>query len=181
MSFLLDNKKIELNNMTDKNNIVCNIEMDLTKLSKTKLLLKCEENGIKKCKSKNKEELINLLENKPVEKNKIELVIEDDEEEIKNEIITKQELEINKIYNEDCILGMKKIKSESVDIIICDPPYNIGKDFGNNSDKQQMDEYLLWCDNWIGECLRILKPQGTLYIYGFSEIDRKSTRLNSSH
>jgi hypothetical protein len=53
MSFLLDNKKIELNNMTDKNNIVCNIEMDLTKLSKTELLAKCEENGIKKCKTKN--------------------------------------------------------------------------------------------------------------------------------
>ena len=42
MSFLLDNKKIELNNMTDNNNIVCNIEMDLTKLSKTELLAKCE-------------------------------------------------------------------------------------------------------------------------------------------
>ena len=80
-----------------------------------------------------------------------------------------ENIEINKIYNEDCILGMKKIKSESVDIIICDPPYNIGKDFGNNSDKQKMDEYLIWCDQWIKECLRILKPEGTLYIFGFSE------------
>ena len=165
MSFLLDNKKIDLNNMTDiSSNITCNIEgMDLTKLSKTELLAKCEENGIKKCKSKNKEELINLLENKPTEKKKVE-------EEIKNEVITKQELELNKIYNDDCIVGMKKIKDESVDIIICDPPYNIGKDFGNDSDKQKMDDYLLWCDSWISECLRILKPQGTLYIYGFSEI-----------
>lgn len=80
-----------------------------------------------------------------------------------------ENIEINKIYNEDCILGMKKIKSESADIIICDPPYNIGKDFGNNSDKQKMDDYLIWCDQWIKECLRILKPSGTLYIYGFSE------------
>ena len=48
-------------------------------------------------------------------------------------------LVLNKIYNEDCILGMKKIKSDSADIIICDPPYNIGKDFGNDSDKQTMD------------------------------------------
>lgn len=61
MSFLLDNKKIELNNMTD-NNITCNIEeMDLTKLTKTELLEKCEELGIKKCKSKNKSELIQLI------------------------------------------------------------------------------------------------------------------------
>jgi site-specific DNA-methyltransferase (adenine-specific) len=167
MSFLL-NKKIELNNVT---NINSNIKgMKLAKLTKPELLAKCEENGIKKCKSKNKKELINLLENKPIEKNKLEQTIEYNEEEIKKDIITNQELEINKIHNEDCIIGMKKIKNESVDIIICDPPYNIGKDFGNNSDKQKMDDYLLWCDSWITECLRILKPQGTLYIYGFSEI-----------
>jgi site-specific DNA-methyltransferase (adenine-specific) len=78
-------------------------------------------------------------------------------------------LEINKIHHNDCIDGMKKIENETADIIICDPPYNIGKDFGNNSDKQSMDEYLLWCDKWIQECLRILKPNGTLYIFGFSE------------
>lgn len=77
--------------------------------------------------------------------------------------------ELNKIHNEDCIQGMKKIQDETVDIIICDPPYNIGKDFGNDSDKQDMNTYLNWCDQWIAECLRILKPQGTLYIYGFSE------------
>ena len=29
---------------------------------------------------------------------------------------------------------------------------------------------LLWCDRWIIECLRVLKDNGTLYIYGFSEI-----------
>lgn len=83
--------------------------------------------------------------------------------------ITSSELEMNTIYNEDCIQGMKKINSETVDIIICDPPYNIGKDFGNDSDKQDMNTYLQWCDQWIAECLRILKPNGTLYIYGFSE------------
>jgi site-specific DNA-methyltransferase (adenine-specific) len=77
---------------------------------------------------------------------------------------------LNKIINKDCVIGMKAIPDEVVDIIICDPPYNIGKDFGNKSDKQKMSDYLSWCDIWIAECFRILKPNGTLYIYGFSEI-----------
>jgi site-specific DNA-methyltransferase (adenine-specific) len=79
-------------------------------------------------------------------------------------------LQLNTIYNSDCIIGMKKIPDNSADIIICDPPYNIGKDFGNNSDKQDLQNYLNWCDQWIEQCIRILKPNGTLYIYGFSEI-----------
>ena len=52
-------------------------------------------------------------------------------------LIKKQE-----IICEDCIQGMRKLENESVDIVICDPPYNIGKDFGNNSDKQEMMKYL---------------------------------------
>lgn len=79
-------------------------------------------------------------------------------------------IKVNEIYLEDCISGMKKLKDDCADIVICDPPYNIGKDFGNDSDKQKLDDYLIWCDKWISECIRILKPTGTLYIYGFSEI-----------
>ena len=74
------------------------------------------------------------------------------------------------ILLEDCIEGMGKLLDNSVDIIICDPPYNIGKDFGNNKYKKSIEEYLSWCDKWIKQCIRILKPAGTLYIYGFSEI-----------
>jgi site-specific DNA-methyltransferase (adenine-specific) len=122
--------------------------------------------------------LIELLETK-LFPNKVELRF-GNTDSIINEVITPQELELNKIYNEDCILGMKKIKNETVDIIICDPPYNIGKDFGNDSDKQSMDDYLVWCDEWIQECLRILKPKGTLYVYGFSEnLAFIRTRINN--
>lgn len=74
------------------------------------------------------------------------------------------------VYVQDCIQGIRQhLADESVDIIICDPPYNIGKDFGNNSDKQPIDDYLRWCDEWIRECTRVLKPRGTMYIYGYSE------------
>ena len=81
-----------------------------------------------------------------------------------------QSIQFNNIYNSDCIIGMKNLPDNCADIIICDPPYNIGKDFGNNSDKQDFQNYLNWCDKWIEQCIRILKPNGSLYIYGFSEI-----------
>ena len=74
------------------------------------------------------------------------------------------------IHQGDSLLLLPTLPSDSAQIIIADPPYNIGKDFGNDSDKKPMDEYLVWCDQWIKECLRILKPNGTMFIYGFSEI-----------
>ena len=118
----------------------------------------------------NKKLIINNVEN--IMENTIENIMENTKEsteEIKNESeVTKKKTQL--IVNDDCIKKMKEMNAESVDIIICDPPYNIGKDFGNDSDKQEMDKYLVWCDEWIAECIRILKPKGTLYIYGFSEI-----------
>jgi DNA modification methylase len=36
-------------------------------------------------------------------------------------------LEINKIYNEDCLIGMKKIDNKSIDMILCDLPYGTTK------------------------------------------------------
>ncbi|MDR1721193.1 MAG: site-specific DNA-methyltransferase [Endomicrobium sp.] len=57
-----------------------------------------------------------------------------------------------------------------MDIIITDPPYNIGKDFGNNKDKLSLRDYLSWTKQWFNECLQVVKPSGTIYIYGFSEI-----------
>jgi site-specific DNA-methyltransferase (adenine-specific) len=76
----------------------------------------------------------------------------------------------NKIILGDCINVMKTLESGIAQIIICDPPYNIGKNFGNNFDSMTMDDYIVWCKEWIQECLRILKDNGTMFIYGFSEI-----------
>lgn len=62
--------------------------MDLTKLSKTELLDKCQEHGITKCKSKNKGELIELINKKMQPKKKVELIIEKDD--TTNEINTNE-------------------------------------------------------------------------------------------
>jgi len=79
-------------------------------------------------------------------------------------------LPINKIILSDAIAELKKLPDESCDVIVIDPPYNIGKDFGNNGDKRELGEYVAWCKEWINECIRVMKPTGTMFIYGFSEI-----------
>jgi len=79
-------------------------------------------------------------------------------------------MEFNTIHNQDCLKGMSKLSDESIDIAIIDPPYNIGKDFGNNSDKMNFKEYISWCKLWIKECQRVIKPTGMMFIYGFDEI-----------
>jgi site-specific DNA-methyltransferase (adenine-specific) len=108
--------------MTDSNNIVYNIkEMDLTKLSKSELLVKCEEFGISKCKSKNKNELIELLNN--YKQKKTNLIIEEDDEN--NEEVNKTNEIV--ILNNDCMVELSKLQDNSIDCVITDPPYFIDK------------------------------------------------------
>ena len=161
MSFLLDNKKIELNNMDNNNNIVCNIEeMDLTKLSKPELLAKCEELGITKCKSKNKGELIDLINVKTQQNKKVELIIEEDEEDKKDEIIN------NNYYIGDNIVLLNKLNDETIDLIYFDPPYNTGRHFYDFDDKfKNKDEYIQFIKLRIRECYRVLKNTGTIVIH----------------
>lgn len=75
-------------------------------------------------------------------------------------------IEINKLYNEDCMIGLKKIKDESCSLIIADPPYyRIVKESWDNQWKTE-DEYINWCLEWTKECYRILKNGGQLYVWG---------------
>jgi site-specific DNA-methyltransferase (adenine-specific) len=76
----------------------------------------------------------------------------------------------NTIVMMDCVAGMKEIPDKSIHTIVADPPYNIGKDFGNDSDKQEMGQYLQWSQEWINEAYRTLVDGGSMFVYGFSEI-----------
>lgn len=71
----------------------------------------------------------------------------------------------------DCLNELKSIDSNSVDLIIADPPYNVGKDYGNKSDKQDFENYIAFSKKWLSECHRILKKGGTIYVFiGFRYI-----------
>ena len=136
-------------------------EMDYTKKTVPELKALCKERKIKGISGKSKTDLIAMLEPPTnVVVNTTEAVLTAPAQtNLRQDVI-----------HGDTIKILPTLDADSAQIIIADPPYNIGKDFGNDSDKQPMDEYLLWCEQWIKGCLRVLKPNGTMFIYGFSEI-----------
>lgn len=70
-----------------------------------------------------------------------------------------------KILSGDAIELFQEIKTESVDLIIADPPYNLGKNYGNNYDLKNFDEYLSFSKNWLLEAYRCLKSSGAIYVF----------------
>lgn len=69
------------------------------------------------------------------------------------------------VINGDCLDILQSMKSKTINLIFADAPYNIGKDFGNNTDKwDSVASYIQWCKKWIDECLRVLTDDGTMYI-----------------
>lgn len=65
----------------------------------------------------------------------------------------------------DALIELKKIKSSSVDLIIADPPYNLKKNYGNNNDDKEFNEYLNFTNSWMAEAKRVLKKDGTIYVF----------------
>ena len=69
------------------------------------------------------------------------------------------------IYHGDCLACLQDVADESVDLIFADPPYNIGKKFGDFVDAWRSDqEYAAWCYQWLALCIQKLKPNGSLYV-----------------
>jgi len=74
---------------------------------------------------------------------------------------------MNQVHNKDFFKN--GLESGTVDFIVTDPPYNVGKDFGNDSDSLSVKEHekMIW--NWLDECYRLLKPDSNL-IFTYSQI-----------
>lgn len=93
---------------------------------------------------------------------------------------------LNRVIKENCIAGMKDLAENSVDLIIADPPYNLSKGhplkwdnsvklngFGGNWNKVMADwdnmslqEYWDFTQSWLKESMRVLKPTGSIWVYG---------------
>ena len=64
---------------------------------------------------------------------------------------------------------MSEWPSNHADLVVADPPYNLGKEYGNGSDSLLRDDYLKFTGKWLSQAIRILKPTGfSVRVHGFS-------------
>lgn len=73
-------------------------------------------------------------------------------------------LQINNIYNMDCVDGLSQLEPNSIDLIVTSPPYNVGIEYDSWDDNMQWEDYLAWCEKWLDGCYHVLKDDGRICI-----------------
>lgn len=73
-------------------------------------------------------------------------------------------MKLDTIYCGDTLKVMSDWPDGCVDLVFTDPPYNIGYVYDNYRDDLPDDRYVVWCEAWMRECSRLLKPDGSFYI-----------------
>lgn len=74
--------------------------------------------------------------------------------------------DLGALFAGDCMQVLPCIQSDVIDTVFADPPFNLGKEYGQNTNDRRRDEdYVAWCYAWINECIRVLKPGGALFLY----------------
>ncbi|KIG09891.1 DNA-methyltransferase [Caballeronia concitans] len=69
------------------------------------------------------------------------------------------------IRNRDFLADAANIPDESIDLIVADPPYGLGKDYGNDSDMLSGVAFLEWTYRWLDMAIPKLKKSGSLYLF----------------
>ena len=69
------------------------------------------------------------------------------------------------LHHRDFLTDAANLPDGSIDLIVADPPYGLGKDYGNDSDMRSGDAFLDWTYGWLELAIPKLKPSGSLYIF----------------
>jgi site-specific DNA-methyltransferase (adenine-specific) len=73
---------------------------------------------------------------------------------------------LGSLYTADCIDLMRGMNDDSVDLIFADPPFNLKKLYASRiDDNLKCEQYIAWCEEWAAECIRILKPGGSFFVW----------------
>lgn len=77
-------------------------------------------------------------------------------EEVTGDVVSNHSVVVS-----DCLELLKSLPSNSVQLIVCDPPYNI-----KMADWDERGDYIDWASEWLRESERVLKPSGNIAIFG---------------
>jgi site-specific DNA-methyltransferase (adenine-specific) len=72
------------------------------------------------------------------------------------------------LFQGDSVAWLGSLAPASVDLVFADPPYNVNKAEWDSF--ESAEAYIAWSMRWIEPAARALKPSGSMYICGFSEI-----------
>lgn len=72
---------------------------------------------------------------------------------------------IDEIILGDAIKVMKEIPTGTIAMTFADPPFNLKKSYGHYLDSKELNDYNKWCEEWIGEMVRITKPDGSIFVH----------------
>ena len=68
------------------------------------------------------------------------------------------------VYQLDCLAGLERLPTDSVDLVFADPPFNIGYDYDVYDDRRAAEDYLQWCRKWMQQIARVLGEHGTFWL-----------------
>lgn len=70
------------------------------------------------------------------------------------------------LYQGDCLKLLSALPDQSVDLVFADPPFNLGKEYGEGiRDQIEVDKYLGWSQQWLDQSIRVLKEGGSLFVF----------------
>jgi site-specific DNA-methyltransferase (adenine-specific) len=70
-----------------------------------------------------------------------------------------------RLLNRDFLTDAQNVPDASIDLIVADPPYGLGKDYGNDSDMRSGEDFLAWTREWLDLAIPKLKASGSLYVF----------------
>ena len=73
---------------------------------------------------------------------------------------------INAVHEGDCLELLRSLPASCAQLVIADPPYNLGPRFGVSTEWVRDPKWLAWCGEWLSECQRVLTHDGNLFVYG---------------
>lgn len=73
------------------------------------------------------------------------------------------------IIHGDCLEQLSTISTNTIDMVLTDPPFNIRKKYRSYNDNRKFKDYIEWCHVWLGECIRVMKDGAALYLFNYPE------------